>query len=102
MPEENMQFRQRLRRAFSAANAAITPAFMVRASLQSFTIGGAVCVAMLITGLEPFVDAFIKTHSWLILKTCAVYIVFYPISFLLVRFTYAFLQGLFGLPDESD
>jgi hypothetical protein len=105
MQQEIQPFHSHLKSAFRAANASFTPMSLVRSAIDAIVVVGAACVAMRITGLEPFVVAFCNAHGWLMLRTLAVYIALWPLFCLLGQSVLALFKGFAGVhkkPEPAD
>ena len=100
MTHQRPTFRERLRNGIQRVKKEINRTRLVQITIEVIVLFGTIFLAMRLTGIEPFVDAFLNAHGRLFYKTLFLGSLLYPFVAVIGNFLLAVLQGLFGLPDE--
>ncbi len=100
MKSNSSSLRLRMIDGFHAVKCAMTLTYFLRTIISGIAFVGACILSMRITGLEPFVENFMKTHEMLIMKNIFVNIFIFTLFSIFGNILFAFCKGLFSLPDE--
>ncbi len=101
MQDEKLPFWKRSGKWISAKTTGITPAIMLRDLVNSIIFVLTTHVAMKITGLWPFFNAFVTAHESQISNTLVLYCLLWLPFRLMGAIVYALLKSVFRLREYA-
>ena len=98
MQSDTFSPRSRLQEAFRRAHLVSTPVSLLRIFVEALIFVGTAYLAIFVTGLMPFFDAFCAAHPVLLGKTIVVAFVIYPFFHVLGMCVMGIIKGFFASP----